>query len=79
VEDDVAAGGRGVGRLRVGHAAADELDAAGDRTQVRLVAGAEVVQDADRPAGGGQPLDQVGADEPGSAGNQALLHAPLLL
>ena len=39
-------------------------------TQVRPQAGAEVVQDADGLAAADEVIDQVGTDEPGSAGDE---------
>ena len=69
VDDRVAPGGRLGDRLGVADVADDELDA--DALEVRRVAGVgQLVEHAHLVAGGQEPLDEVGADEPGPAGDQ---------
>jgi hypothetical protein len=80
VDDGVGAPHQAVDELGVGDAAVHELDLVGDRCQVLGVARVgEGVDDGEPPvrAGLAHAVDEVGADEPGAAGDQDL-HEHLL-
>ena len=80
MEDDLAALDGRLDRGRVGQGALDDLGGASDVGEVGSIAGAEVVEHADRPTGRGQGLDQVRTDEPRTARDQAQSrHANLTL
>ena len=74
VDDLAARDGLADGR-RVAEVALEELDPPEHAREVRLLARGQVVQDDDLVAVGEQAIDEIGADEPGSAGH-AGLHVP---
>ena len=55
-------------------AAAQDVQASAQRSQVRLPAGAEIVENADTASLCEEPFDQMGADKAGAARDQTMFH-----
>ena len=69
MEDDVDAAHRRRDGIRVAHVAVHELDVVDHVVQVHGPAGGQIVERPDAVAAIPQRVDEVGADEPGSAGD----------
>jgi hypothetical protein len=70
VEDDLDAAHRLREHVLVANVAAQELDPLGDAGQILLLAAREVVEHADAPTIGDQPLDEMAADEASASSHQ---------
>ena len=72
VKHDVHAGDGTATDIDVAQVAAQELDVARDVGEIGFVAGTEIVDHANLVSEGHEPFGEMGADEPGTPGNQAV-------
>jgi len=71
VKHDIDALGRGAGDVGITQVSTEELDVCGNRAEIGLLPGAQIIDDSNRVTALNQPSRDVRANEPGSACHQA--------